>query len=95
MNLNSLTTLTKRLPGAGLLLSLLTASLLSSCNRFNADGSLGTWGFILLAIDLYVFYDIFRQSWSTGKKLLWAAIVFFFPFGGMILYFLVAGRGKA
>ena len=92
--MNTFNTLTKRLPGAGLLLSLLTVSLLSSCSRFNNDGSLATWGYVILALDLFVFFDIFRQNWGIGKKILWAAIVFFFPLGGLILYFLFAGRGK-
>ncbi len=93
--MNAINTLTKRLPGAGLLLSLLTVSLLSSCSRFNADGSLGIWGLVILALDVFVLFDIFRQNWGIGKKILWAAIVFFFPLGGLILYFLFAGRGKS
>ena len=93
--MNAIKTLTKRLPGAGLLLSLLTVSLLTSCSRFNNDGSLATWGYIILALDGFVLFDIFRQNWGIGKKILWAAIVFLFPLGGLILYFLFAGRGKS
>ncbi|MBT2556907.1 PLDc_N domain-containing protein [Hymenobacter sp. ISL-91] len=93
--MNAINTLTKRLPGAGLLLSLLSVSLLTSCSRFNNDGSLATWGYIILALDVFVLFDIFRQNWGIGKKILWAAIVFFFPLGGLILYFLFAGRGKS
>ncbi|NVO83616.1 PLD nuclease N-terminal domain-containing protein [Hymenobacter terrestris] len=93
--MNAINTLTKRLPGAGLLLSLLTVSLLTSCSRFNTDGSLATWGYIILALDVFALFDIFRQNWGLGKKILWAAIVFFFPLGGLILYFLFAGRGKS
>ncbi|SNR49647.1 MULTISPECIES: PLD nuclease N-terminal domain-containing protein [Hymenobacter] len=67
----------------------------SSCARFNADGSLATWGYVVLALDVLALFDVFRQPWSIGKKVLWAAIIFFFPLGGLILYYLFAGRGKA
>ncbi|RFP64211.1 PLDc_N domain-containing protein [Hymenobacter lapidiphilus] len=93
--MNAINTLTKRLPGASLLLSLLTVSLLTSCSRFNNDGSLATWGYVILALDVFALFDIFRQDWGIGKKILWAAIVFLFPLGGLILYFLFAGRGKS
>ncbi|WP_179197561.1 PLD nuclease N-terminal domain-containing protein [Hymenobacter crusticola] len=67
----------------------------SSCARFNADGSLAIWGYVLLALDVLALFDVFRQPWSIGKKLLWAAIIFVFPLGGLILYYLFAGRGNA
>ncbi|SNC76989.1 Phospholipase_D-nuclease N-terminal [Hymenobacter gelipurpurascens] len=69
--------------------------LVSSCSRYSADGSLATWGYVLLALDVLALFDVFRQSWSIGKKILWAAIIFFFPLGGLILYYFFAGRGKA
>ena len=87
--MNTLTAFTKRLPGFGLMLSLFTVSLLSSCSRFNNDGSLATWGYIILALDVFALFDIFRQNWGIGKKILWAAIVFLFPLGGLIIYFLL------
>ena len=67
----------------------------SSCSRYSADGSLATWGYVLLALDVLALFDVFRQSWSIGKKILWAAIIFLFPLGGLIIYYLFAGRGKA
>ncbi|OUJ76373.1 hypothetical protein BXP70_03045 [Hymenobacter crusticola] len=53
------------------------------------------WGYVLLALDVLALFDVFRQPWSIGKKLLWAAIIFVFPLGGLILYYLFAGRGNA
>ena len=75
-----------RLP---LLVALLLPLLLltTSCNRFNADGSLAPWGLLLLALDVWAVINIFGQPWGIGKKLIWAAIVFFFPFGGLLLYY--------
>ncbi len=92
--MNKLASLTHRhLPVASLLLFLSVA--LSSCSRYNDRGGLATWGYVLLALDILAMLDVFRQPWGIGKKLLWAAIIFFFPLGGLIIYFLFAGRGKA
>ena len=52
------------------------------------------WGIAILVLDVLAMLDVFRQSWTTGKKLMWAAIIFFFPLGGLILYYFFAGRGK-
>ncbi|WP_201977791.1 PLD nuclease N-terminal domain-containing protein [Hymenobacter rubidus] len=82
-----------RLPFAVLLLPLML--LMSSCSRFNDDGSLATWGYVLLALDILAMLDVFRQPWTIGKKLMWAVIIFIFPLGGLILYYLFAGRGKS
>ncbi|MBF9235922.1 PLDc N-terminal domain-containing protein [Hymenobacter sp. BT683] len=84
---------TSRLPLVALLLPIML--LASSCSRFDADGSLATWGYVLLALDLFALFDVFRQPWTIGKKLLWAVVIFIFPFAGLIAYFLFAGRGKS
>ncbi|WP_460617982.1 PLD nuclease N-terminal domain-containing protein [Hymenobacter ruber] len=84
---------TSRLPLAALLLPLML--LATSCSRFNNDGSLATWGYVLLALDIIAMLDVFRQPWTIGKKLLWAVIIFIFPLGGLIIYYLFAGRGKS
>ena len=67
----------------------------TACSRFNNRGGLSLWGFALLALDVLAILDVFRQPWTTGKKVLWAAIIFFFPLGGLILYYLFAGRGNS
>jgi hypothetical protein len=91
--MNKLTALANRLPLAALLLALTVS--ISSCSRYNDNGGLATWGYVLLALDILAMLDVFRQPWSIGKKILWAAIIFFFPLGGLIIYYLFAGRGKS
>ena len=84
---------TSRLPLAALLLPLML--LATSCSRFNNDGSLANRGYVLLDLDIIALLDVFRQPWTIGKKLLWAVIIFIFPLGGLIIYYLFAGRGKS
>ena len=81
--------LASRAPLAALLMLLVT-----SCSHYNNNGSLAIWGYVLLALDVLALLDVFRQPWDIGKKILWAAIIFFFPLGGLILYYLFAGRGR-
>ncbi|GAA3937901.1 PLD nuclease N-terminal domain-containing protein [Hymenobacter algoricola] len=91
--MDKLTSFANRLPLAALLLTLTVA--ISSCSRYNASGGLATWGYVLLALDILAMLDVFRQPWSIGKKIMWAAIIFIFPLGGLIIYYLFAGRGKS
>jgi len=90
--MRTLLTSAKRLPAFALFALLFTTA---SCSRYNDAGGLATWGYVLLALDVLAFFDIFRQPWSIGKKLLWAAIIFFFPLGGLLIYYFFAGRGKS
>ncbi len=90
--MRSISSFTQRLPLATLLLPLLL--LATSCSRYSNNGSLAIWGYVLLALDVLALFDVFRQPWDIGKKILWAAIIFFFPLGGLIIYYLFAGRGK-
>lgn len=69
--------------------------LMTACSRYNNNGGLAMWGVILLVLDILAMIDVFRQPWGIGKKVLWIAIIYFFPLGGLILYYLFAGRGKA
>ncbi|MDQ2793181.1 MAG: PLD nuclease N-terminal domain-containing protein [Bacteroidota bacterium] len=82
-----------RLPLAALMLPLMLVA--TSCSRYNADGSLTLWAYAILALDVLALIDVFRQPWTIGKKLLWAVIIFIFPLGGLIIYYLFAGRGKS
>lgn len=88
----TLTKLTLRLSLPALLLPLLL--LATSCARVNSGGNTTLFGVIILILDVLALFDVFRQPWDIGKKLLWAAIIFFFPLGGLILYYLFAGRGR-
>ncbi len=82
----------QRLPMlAALLLPVLL--LTTGCARFNADGSLAPWGIALLILDVLAIINVFGQPWDIGKKILWAAIIFFFPFGGLLIYYFF-GRSR-
>lgn len=90
--MKALRSFSQRLPLlATLLLPLLL--LTTSCARFNADGSLAPWGIALLVLDVLAIINVFNQPWEIGKKLLWAAIIFFFPFGGLLIYYFF-GRSR-
>ena len=91
--MQTLRTSVSRLPLLALLLPLML--FVTSCSRYNADGSLALWGYALLALDVLAMLDVFRQPWTIGKKLMWAVIIFIFPLGGLILYYLFAGRGNS
>ena len=90
--MKALRSFSERLPLlATMLLPLLL--LTASCSRFNADGSLAPWGIALLVLDVLAIINVFNQPWEIGKKLLWAAIIFFFPFGGLLIYYFF-GRSR-
>jgi hypothetical protein len=67
--------------------------LTASCARFNTNGGLAPWGYLLLALDVFAIISVFGQPWDIGKKLLWAAIIFFFPLGGLLIYYFF-GRSR-
>lgn len=84
--MNRLRSFTPRLPVLlALLLPLLV--LATGCARYNADGSLATWGIVLVILDIWAIITIWGKSWELPKKLIWTAIVFFFPFGGLLIYY--------
>ncbi|WP_217700987.1 PLD nuclease N-terminal domain-containing protein [Hymenobacter sp. CRA2] len=68
---------------------------LSSCSRRNDAGSYTMWGALVLILDVVAMIDALRQPWSLGKKLLWIAIIYLLPVLGLILYYLISGRGKS
>jgi hypothetical protein len=67
----------------------------SACSRYSSNGSLSIFGFIILALDVLALIDVFKQPWTIGKKILWVAIIWFLPILGLILYYLISGRGKS
>ncbi|GAC1377243.1 MAG: hypothetical protein NVS3B25_21180 [Hymenobacter sp.] len=84
---------TARLPSLAVLLSVFTASLLTACGSGRrADGSLTIAGIIYLLFAVMAFLSLIRQDWSIGKKIIWGLVIWFFPFGGSIIYFLFSGR---
>ncbi len=79
-----------RLPLAALLLPLML--LATSCSRYNDNGSLSIAGVLYLILAIAAVISLLKQDWELGKKLIWGAIIWFFPIGGSIIYFLFSGR---
>ena len=91
--MNKLLSFTSRLPINILSLALAFSVLLSSCGSGRrADGSLTFAGVAYLILAVIAFLSLIKQNWSVGKKIVWGLIIFFFPFGGSIIYFLFSGR---
>ncbi|RZK37844.1 MAG: PLDc_N domain-containing protein [Hymenobacter sp.] len=66
--------------------------LATSCSRYNNNGSLSIAGVIYLILAIYAVVSLLKQDWSLGKKLVWGAIIWFFPIIGSIVYLLFSGR---
>jgi hypothetical protein len=45
---------------------------------------------LILAIAAVI--SLLKQDWTLGKKLMWGAIIWFFPVLGSIIYFFFSGR---
>ncbi|SFQ29343.1 PLD nuclease N-terminal domain-containing protein [Hymenobacter arizonensis] len=88
-----LTSLSNRIPSLALLLSLFTSVLLTACGSGRRDdGTLSIVGIVYLLFAVFAFLSLIKQDWSIGKKIIWGLIIWFFPFGGSIIYFLFSGR---
>jgi hypothetical protein len=79
-----------RLPVTALLLPLLL--LATSCSRRNSNGSLSIVGVIYLILAIAAIISLLKQDWNLTKKLIWGAVIWFFPVAGSIIYFLFSGR---
>jgi hypothetical protein len=88
--MNTLRHFASRLPLTALLLPL--TFLATSCSRYNDNGSLSIAGVIYLILAIAAVISLLKQDWDLGKKLLWGAIIWFFPILGSIIYFLFSGR---
>ena len=80
----------RRLSPAALLPLLLIFA--TSCSRYNNSGSLSIAGIVYLILAIYAVVSLLKQDWSLEKKLIWGAIIWFFPIGGSIIYLLFSGR---
>jgi len=88
--MNSLRHFTSRLPITALLLPLLLFA--TSCSRFNNNGSLSIAGVVYLILAIAAVISLLKQDWDITKKLIWGAVIWFFPIAGSIIYFLFSGR---
>jgi len=52
----------------------------------------GIVGFIVLVLDIIVWIEVLQSGRPVLNKVLWAALVFLFPIGGVIIYFLFSNR---
>lgn len=88
-----LTSLRNRVPSLAFLLSIVSSTLLTACGSGRrADGSLTIFGVLYVLFAIFAFLSLIKQDWSVGKKIIWGLIIWFFPFGGSIIYFLFSGR---
>lgn len=89
-----------RSPNLGILASLLVAVVvvLSGCGGDNfgnmiSSGPGGLCGLIILIADIYAFVQIAKSSADGVTKLLWALLVFFFPVGGLLIWYFFGPKG--
>lgn len=88
-----LTSLRNRIPSLAFLLSIVASTLLTACGSGRrADGSLTILGVMYVLFAIFAFLSLIKQDWSIGKKIIWGLVIWFFPFGGSIIYFLFSGR---
>ena len=81
--------------------ALLLAVLLTACGEDVSGGEIIAGGLGLYAIVSILAFivvvlailDLVKKPYPMEKKLIWGAIIFFIPFLGAILYFLI-GRNK-
>ena len=88
--MNTLRHYASRLPSLALLMPLLL--FVTSCSGRNNNGSLSIFGVLYIILAIAAIVSLLKQDWALPKKLLWGAIIWFFPFGGSIIYFLFSGR---
>ena len=81
---------TSRLSLIALLLPLLL--FVSSCSGRNNNGSLSIVGVLYVILAIAAVISLLKQDWDLTKKLIWGVVIWFFPFGGSIIYFLFSGR---
>jgi len=58
--------------------------------HYGAGG--GVVGFIVLILDIIVFVEVLPSNRPVLDKVLWCLVVFLFPIGGMIIYYLFSNR---
>jgi hypothetical protein len=52
----------------------------------------GVIGFAVLILDIIVFVEVLKSNRPPVHKLLWLLLVFLFPIGGLIIYWLFSNR---
>lgn len=57
------------------------------------SGPGGVCGLIILIADVWAFVKIANSGEDTVTKLLWGALVFFFPVGGLLIWYFFGPKG--
>ncbi|CAK4034977.1 Cardiolipin synthase [Lecanosticta acicola] len=52
----------------------------------------GIIGFIVLILDIIVWIEVLKSNRPPLSKLLWCLLVFIFPIGGIVIYWLFSNR---
>jgi len=53
----------------------------------------GSIGLVILVLDIFGIWDVYKSSKTMGKKVLWYALILLLPVIGLIAYFVI-GRKK-
>lgn len=61
-------------------------------NAWQAGTGGGIAGFIVLVIDVIVWFEVIQSNRPVASKILWCLGVFLFPIVGAIVYFLFSNR---
>jgi multisubunit Na+/H+ antiporter MnhG subunit len=56
--------------------------------------NLGFIGFLVLVADIYAIVKVAQSGATLGIKLLWIAVVVFFPLAGLLVWFLFGPGGR-
>ena len=56
--------------------------------------NLGFIGFLVLVADIYAIVKVAQSGATLGIKLLWFAVVVFFPLAGLLVWFLFGPGGR-
>ncbi|RDW71765.1 cardiolipin synthase [Coleophoma crateriformis] len=68
----------------------ITATVHDNAWKYGSGG--GVVGFIILILDIIVFIEVLNSNRPVLHKVLWCLVVFLFPIGGMLIYWLFSNR---
>lgn len=55
--------------------------------RLNAPWGYGLCSLVILVMDVIALLEVAGSNRSFGDKVLWGLLIFFFPVGGLLLYY--------